>query len=330
MTEEWHSAFIDQQEVLKANYGESSLVQAIGTESRGKILLIYTPVSSDELNPIVDISNSEFGEENNKLEDYLVGSFIGKKLAYLFVKETHSKLWALKGDFEMSTKEFNMYFFKFKSPEDREKALEGDSQHISSRLSILRPWRPFIKVESLDLTTIPIWVIFKNVPVNMRNHEGFGRIASSVGILLYFDRATEEGGRDSLSREQDPQVNTVKKELEEALKGNKFIEVFGHQPELYARSPGRVNLIGEHIDYEGYSVLPMAIRQDAIVAIRKHDVAESPKLLRITNVNGQKYSMCTYPADPYQDIELKNHKWGHYSFYRVQRIDTTSLLNQKK
>ncbi|XXG79054.1 hypothetical protein AAC387_Pa09g0207 [Persea americana] len=92
---------------------------------------------------------------------------------------------------------------------------------------------------------------------------------------------------------------------------SKFVQVFGHQPQVFARSPGRVNLIGEHIDYEGYSVLPMAIRQDTIVAIRKHDEGESPKVLRIANVS-EKYTMCTYPADPEQEIDLKNHKWGHY------------------
>ncbi|KAJ8766296.1 hypothetical protein K2173_022355 [Erythroxylum novogranatense] len=90
---------------------------------------------------------------------------------------------------------------------------------------------------------------------------------------------------------------------------SKFQQVFGHSPEVFARSPGRVNLIGEHIDYEGYSVLPMAIRQDTIVAIRKND---SGKSLRIANVNDQKYTMCTYPADPDQSIDLKNHRWGHY------------------
>ena len=68
----------------------------------------------------------------------------------------------------------------------------------------------------------------------------------------------------------------------------------------YGKFIGRVNLIGEHIDYEGYSVLPMAIRQDTIVAIRRHDDdGESEKLLRIANVN-DKYQMCTYPADPNQ------------------------------
>ncbi|KAI3469264.1 hypothetical protein Pfo_025927 [Paulownia fortunei] len=93
---------------------------------------------------------------------------------------------------------------------------------------------------------------------------------------------------------------------------SKFIEFFGHPPDIYARSPGRVNLIGEHIDYEGYSVLPMAIRQDTILAIRKHDADEGEKVLQIANVNSEKYSMCTYHADPDQDIDLKNHKWGHY------------------
>ncbi|KAK4770883.1 hypothetical protein SAY87_031415 [Trapa incisa] len=88
----------------------------------------------------------------------------------------------------------------------------------------------------------------------------------------------------------------------------KFSEVFGGFPDVFARSPGRVNLIGEHIDYEGYSVLPMAIRQDTIIAIRKN---ESEKLLRVANVN-DKYIICTYPSDPLQEIDLKNHKWGHY------------------
>ena len=46
-----------------------------------------------------------------------------------------------------------------------------------------------------------------------------------------------------------------------------FEEQYGGKPDFLARSPGRVNLIGEHIDYEGYSVLPMALALDTIVAV---------------------------------------------------------------
>jgi galactokinase len=49
----------------------------------------------------------------------------------------------------------------------------------------------------------------------------------------------------------------------------KFLETFGEEPDLVAAAPGRVNLIGEHIDYSEGFVLPFAIKDRTLVAARK-------------------------------------------------------------
>ena len=47
-----------------------------------------------------------------------------------------------------------------------------------------------------------------------------------------------------------------------------FAQRFGARPHFVARAPGRVNLIGEHTDYNDGFVLPMAIDREILIAAR--------------------------------------------------------------
>ncbi len=51
------------------------------------------------------------------------------------------------------------------------------------------------------------------------------------------------------------------------MNSSSFLDVFGYAPQATAKAPGRVNLLGEHTDYQGGFVLPAAIPQQATVMI---------------------------------------------------------------
>ena len=52
---------------------------------------------------------------------------------------------------------------------------------------------------------------------------------------------------------------------------NAFQERFNEPPTIIVRAPGRVNLIGEHTDYNDGFVLPMAIDRAVMIALRLRD-----------------------------------------------------------
>ena len=54
-----------------------------------------------------------------------------------------------------------------------------------------------------------------------------------------------------------------------------FMQRFGGEPEAEASAHGRVNLLGEHTDYNEGLVLPTAIPQRTRVAMRSRPVARS-------------------------------------------------------
>lgn len=66
---------------------------------------------------------------------------------------------------------------------------------------------------------------------------------------------------------QNNAVDADEQARAESLKKS-FKLAFGTEPEFVARAPGRINLIGEHTDYNGGFVLPAAINRTVLIAAR--------------------------------------------------------------
>lgn len=94
-----------------------------------------------------------------------------------------------------------------------------------------------------------------------------------------------------------------------------FADIFPEDDEIaIVRAPGRINLIGEHTDYNGLPVLPMAIDRDIIIAAsRRQD-----KKICVHNMNGQfepREFEIAAEISPYPQGD-----WGNYAKAAAQTV----------
>ena len=84
-----------------------------------------------------------------------------------------------------------------------------------------------------------------------------------------------------------------------------FVSRFRNEPQWYSLAPGRVNLIGEHIDYNHGFVLPFAIERFTVVAAGPGDPASGS---RIISQGGPGEVSISSEALPERDSP----SWGNY------------------
>ena len=88
-----------------------------------------------------------------------------------------------------------------------------------------------------------------------------------------------------------------------ALKAD-FCSTYDKEPELIVRAPGRVNLIGEHTDYNDGYVLPIAIDRSVLIAVSTR--ADRTVRLRAADFDAQ----TSFSLDNIEHVEQQ--KWSNY------------------
>ncbi|KAI5283900.1 galactokinase [Ascosphaera aggregata] len=96
---------------------------------------------------------------------------------------------------------------------------------------------------------------------------------------------------------------------------SQFKSTYNYLPDFVARSPGRVNIIGEHIDYSLYDVLPTALSVDVLVAIKPEYAKEMNATTTVKLANTSARFAATefeIPADKDIEIDASTHDWSNY------------------
>lgn len=85
-----------------------------------------------------------------------------------------------------------------------------------------------------------------------------------------------------------------------------FEELYGAAPELMVRAPGRVNLIGEHTDYNDGYVFPAAIERDILIAAS----VRRDRQVRLFSLDMGVSS--TFTLDAIEKVSAEGERWSNY------------------
>ena len=109
----------------------------------------------------------------------------------------------------------------------------------------------------------------------------------------------------------------------------RFKDVYDEDPAFVARSPGRVNIIGEHIDYSLYEVLPMAIAADVLIAFSTRP-ADDVASVAIANVNEGKFHSSAFHVSQEGDVDIDASVSDWTNYFKSGLRGAMGLLNQSR
>ncbi|PWA95095.1 hypothetical protein CTI12_AA052670 [Artemisia annua] len=155
----------------------------------------YTPSAvskQDNGNRRIQFSAEEVYKGGQACSLQLYGYFVGTSMDYRVVRSNLMKMWRVHGVEEITKTSSGIYYFKFNNEEGMKTVLDCGPWMIQNVPLVLNNWEPGIWLDKTEPSSIPIWVCVYNIPMELCNGNGIGKIMSGVGKPMVMDRMTKE------------------------------------------------------------------------------------------------------------------------------------------
>ncbi|KAJ6749810.1 hypothetical protein OIU85_000443 [Salix viminalis] len=170
-------------------------VKVTNANSRFSLEPLARPPPGEQL-----VIPEEAMEDSEQWSRCLVGFFPGYKFPYHAINSMAMRVWKSKGLESVTTTANGFILFRFKDQNELQGVLEQGPWLFGGKHLILQQWSPRFQFDTSKISSLPVWIRLRGLPIPLWSIKGLSMVASMVGTPLSCDEATHKCTRLEYAR----------------------------------------------------------------------------------------------------------------------------------
>ena len=114
----------------------------------------------------------------------IIVKLVGKIVGLSSMQSKLAQLWRLEGRMDFIDLSYGFFLVRFYSKEDIERVIKRGPWFIGDHFLSLRPWGPFSKPSTANVSLIVVWIRLNELPIELYETEVHKEIGESIGKVL--------------------------------------------------------------------------------------------------------------------------------------------------
>nr|POF06076.1 uncharacterized protein CFP56_38217 [Quercus suber] len=130
----------------------------------------------------------------------IIVKLVGRTMGLSYMQSKLSQLWRPEGRMDCIDLSYGFFLVRFYSKEDLERVIKRGPWFIGDHFLSLRPWEPFFKPSTANVSLITVWIRLNELPIELYEIEVLKEIGESIGKVLRIDSHTAMEARGRYAR----------------------------------------------------------------------------------------------------------------------------------